>query len=705
MNTIQTLFQQAQLAEAAYANFSLARPLQTALTNKATGGNFSAAQAAEFAARYQVISQYSVPGISFMDGGFSATVFKDTSTGAYTFAIRGTVGLVSDLLGADFGDIVMDGLAMDQIVDMYNYWQSLNTTGVYQAAKLETSLIETAALNLLLPGAARDIAITALKASGAILDSSLGGLAIQVRRIVTGNSNTLLAGTSLEIGSGLLMTCPVLDVTGHSLGGHLADAFTRLFPNAVANAITINGAGFPTGLTPGLGGNALSNIQNLFTALHGASSFSSATMLNLHGDGPNFVSMNSRYGLVQQGGNQEIYIESMGPSNTFVHGKEQMTDSLAVYKLFASIDPTLDTANPQDGIAKITTLLKTSSNVAANTLESAVTALGKIFNVPSAVVVGHAFDADRNKLYIAIKDIQAVQSPYSSLQIVLLDSMDAATLASNAQGDIAYRYALTALNPFAVTGMDYSSFNTHGELDLYDPATQQGQLTQGYVTDRADMLQLMMQRNLNDSYTISGDMLYRDVEQHITLRNNSHITDDFLKQTIFGGQGDNELKGGLQNDKLYGMDGNGADTLTGGAGNDLLVGGTGSDTLDGGDGYDTYLIEGTDTIRDSDGKGYLKDKAGTLISGAIEKHADGSYTYQNDPNISVSKDANLTLTLTDGSVAVIENFKDGDFGAGADDAMFCTMKLINLSGASCAVLFGREKRSKCEAVNVWRDAA
>jgi hypothetical protein len=46
MNTIQTLFQQAQLAEAAYANFSLARPLQTALTNKATGGNFSAAQAA-----------------------------------------------------------------------------------------------------------------------------------------------------------------------------------------------------------------------------------------------------------------------------------------------------------------------------------------------------------------------------------------------------------------------------------------------------------------------------------------------------------------------------------------------------------------------------------------------------------------------------------------------------------------------------------
>jgi VCBS repeat-containing protein len=135
---------------------------------------------------------------------------------------------------------------------------------------------------------------------------------------------------------------------------------------------------------------------------------------------------------------------------------------------------------------------------------------------------------------------------------------------------------------------------------------------------------------------------------------------------MIGGTSGDTLDGGEGNDFLYG--GDGADTLTGGAGNDVLIGGTGNDTLDGGSGYDTYLIEGTDTIRDSDGKGYLKDKAGNLISGAIEKHADGSYTYQNDPNISVSKDANLTLTLADGSVAVIENFKDGDLGLTIVDA-------------------------------------
>jgi hypothetical protein len=61
--------------------------------------------------------------------GFSATLFKNSQTGAYSFAIRGTEPGYADLLGADFGDIVMDGIAMDQVVDMYNYWQSLNHVG------------------------------------------------------------------------------------------------------------------------------------------------------------------------------------------------------------------------------------------------------------------------------------------------------------------------------------------------------------------------------------------------------------------------------------------------------------------------------------------------------------------------------------------------------------------------------------------------
>jgi len=49
-------------------------------------------------------------------------------------------------------------------------------------------------------------------------------------------------------------------VVGHSLGGHLAAAFTRLFPGEGA-ATTINGAGYPTGQTPGLGGYAVTQYS------------------------------------------------------------------------------------------------------------------------------------------------------------------------------------------------------------------------------------------------------------------------------------------------------------------------------------------------------------------------------------------------------------------------------------------------------------
>jgi VCBS repeat-containing protein len=129
---------------------------------------------------------------------------------------------------------------------------------------------------------------------------------------------------------------------------------------------------------------------------------------------------------------------------------------------------------------------------------------------------------------------------------------------------------------------------------------------------------------------------------------------------MFGDTGDDVLTGGTGNDLLVGNAG--ADTLTGGAGNDQLISGAGDDTLDGGAGYDTYIIEGNDTIRDSDGLGTIKDKAGNIISGAIEKSADGSYVYLSNSSISVTLDTNLTLTLADGTITTIEDFQSGELG-------------------------------------------
>lgn len=101
MNTIQTLFQQAQLAEAAYVDFTnyLDNPV-AALTNPNLGGKFSESQATAFATRYQVVNQFTASGGLLGSGsGFSATLFLDTTTGQYTFAARGTEPGPTDLAG------------------------------------------------------------------------------------------------------------------------------------------------------------------------------------------------------------------------------------------------------------------------------------------------------------------------------------------------------------------------------------------------------------------------------------------------------------------------------------------------------------------------------------------------------------------------------------------------------------------------------
>ena len=151
MSTI-TLFDQAQLAEAAYANLAgmtiSTSPEVLALALRTGDGKFSTTQASDFVAQWQVVRQYTAGGGLLGDGsGFSGTVFKNIASNEYTFSLRGTEPGYADLLGADAGDIVADGLALDQIMDMYNYWQSLTHAGVYQAKQLVTMTTETVALN------------------------------------------------------------------------------------------------------------------------------------------------------------------------------------------------------------------------------------------------------------------------------------------------------------------------------------------------------------------------------------------------------------------------------------------------------------------------------------------------------------------------------------------------------------------------------
>lgn len=63
----------------------------------------------------------------------------DTAT--LSGATRFTDKMIDDLAITDGGDIVVDGVASSQIIDLYNYWMALKTPAVatYQKARVEAA--------------------------------------------------------------------------------------------------------------------------------------------------------------------------------------------------------------------------------------------------------------------------------------------------------------------------------------------------------------------------------------------------------------------------------------------------------------------------------------------------------------------------------------------------------------------------------------
>lgn len=73
-------------------------------------------------------------------------------------------------------------------------------------------------------------------------------------------------------------------------------------------------------------------------------------------------------------------------------------------------------------------------------------------------------------------------------------------------------------------------------------------------------------------------------------------SDAAISQFVFGGGGNDKIKGGRGNDVLVGGSGN--DDIQGGSGADIIIGGTGKDKLQGGSGND--LIIGGSTANEND---------------------------------------------------------------------------------------------------------
>jgi len=183
MSTIQDLFQQAQLAEAAYADFiGNANPIDALTTGD---GKFSQAQATAFLTQWEVVDQYTADGIIFGDtSGFSATLFRNKTNGQYTFAMRGSQSPV-DFLYADFS-LATGGVALDQLISMVNYVLRLDVGATGQTAQLEvvTPLFGSRYLawsNVMVQGVGPNIPQPALS-NLTVTGHSLGGALAQMYR-------------------------------------------------------------------------------------------------------------------------------------------------------------------------------------------------------------------------------------------------------------------------------------------------------------------------------------------------------------------------------------------------------------------------------------------------------------------------------------------------------------------------------------------
>jgi hypothetical protein len=464
-------------------------------------------------------------------------------------------------------------------------------------------------------------------------------------------------------------------------------AFSRLFPGVINHTYSYNGAGF----------GQLMPIDDLIAVLlGGASGYDGSKIANLYNaEGLEIVT--SDFIFSQPGLRIGVFGENRA------HSIVELTDTLAVYDLFARIDGRVS-------VEGVSLILEAGSNTADLSLERTMQAVGRLYD--------YTFDTSpeawtRDDFYRSLIDLRALIDDNPERRVVSLSGKTTDFILEQATNDIAYRYALVHLNPFVITGDEalYIPHHENDALDLYGPFTGKGDLTPQYLQDRTAFLAEVLAVNAGD-----GSLPYaRDHGQAIyyedkTTGSQIHLgpglsADDVpaaplpeARRILFGSAAGETLTGGAVDDHLFGDAGN--DTLDGGPGADILQGGSGNDTylnVSGGDlifdseGGDTYYLTGdiTATLTDGDGLGRVIYGSGdqrTSLVGGLRREDDSGVVY-------ASVDGKFTYTLASSTLTVnlvgssnpehkltINDFTSGDLGIELHDLSATPIEVQGSSG-------------------------
>ena len=392
--------------------------------------------------------------------GFAATLFE--RDGEKVLAIRGTEpseqwGL--DLFKADIGQIGMVGLALEQTISMINFIAQLRgEAGTKNVNRLELVIDDT---------------------------PPPSGNYVTMQGLVSDKYAWIKVHENDIDGYGLIGDNEQIKVTGHSLGGHLATMAARLFPDLITEAYTFNAPGFdpetanvarillPPPFNMLVEGQKLTDeFIDLFSEFipgTPAAGFSDITNYNLESEDIEEGNDSSLVASILTGAGglgEETFIPTEGNS----HLIEPFMDSLSMQALLCSIDKSLT-------IDDMENLYLVASDSVAETEETLLKALYNLFK-NEEITLNTIDITDGFDVWLGIGDIEDRRNYYSKLLEVeqeigenqytleILGSTDfentftpfsASQIKDLAIGNIAYRYALVNLNPFAILGADYSS--------------------------------------------------------------------------------------------------------------------------------------------------------------------------------------------------------------------------------------------------------